>query len=77
MIKFNQHQETVDKKFAELEALIRKSEKRQANEVISAFNTGKSFASKHSSNKQSVKIQDNIPAIRQSKMKLESGESAR
>ena len=77
MIKFNQHQETVDKKFAALEALIRKSEKRQANEVISAFNTGRSFASKHSSNKQSVKIQDNVPEIRQSKMKLDSGESAR
>jgi hypothetical protein len=34
-----------------LEALIRKTEKLAANEVINAFNTGRSFASHHSSGK--------------------------
>ena len=51
LVTVNQNQQTNDKKFAALEAMFRKQSKKSAGEVISAFNTGRSFASKHSSNK--------------------------
>ena len=75
-LRFTQHQDTVDKKFAQLEALIRKSEKKAANEVINAFNTGRSFASKHSTqNNVSPRLVDSIPQLDASKMRLASPES--
>ena len=74
-IQFNQYKDTVDKKFAAIEALIRKNEKIAANEVISAFKTGQSFASNPSSRKPNHKIGDMIPNLQPAKMRLDSGES--
>ena len=74
-MQHNQFRETVDKKFAALEALIRKNEKIAANEVISAFKTGQSFASNPSSRKPNQRIGDVIPNLPHGKMRLDSGES--
>lgn len=59
--------------------MIRKNEKKTANEVINAFNTGRSFQSKNSSHpsQPNLKIVDNIPQIRVSQMRLNSGDTAK
>ena len=59
--------------------MIRKNEKKTANEVINAFNTGRSFQSKNSSHPShpNLKIVDNIPQIRVSQMRLNSGDTAK
>lgn len=74
-LRFTQHQDTVDKKFATLEALIRKNEKKAANEVINAFNTGRSFASKHSTQNANPRLLESVPQLDPSKMRLASPES--
>ena len=62
--------------------MIRKNEKKTANEVINAFNTGRSFQSKNSSHpsqpsQPNLKIIDNIPQMRVSQMRLNSGDTAK
>ena len=64
--------------------MIRNNEKVAANEVINAFNTGRSMPSQRSSNKPhsvnqpaNLKIVDNIPQLRASRMRLDSGDTAR
>ena len=62
--------------------MIRKNEKKTANEVINAFNTGRSFQSKNSSHpshpsQPNLKIVDNIPQMRVSQMRLNSGDTAK
>ena len=54
--------------------MIRKNEKVTANEVINAFNTGRSFPSKHSTGAP-VKIVDKIPHLRVSRMRINSGDT--
>lgn len=80
--QFNQHQTTVDQKFAAIEALIRVQDKKNNKEVINAFNTGRSYASKgDSSSQQNIYKSDKnqrlapINSVRISQMRIASGDS--
>ena len=82
-VQVNQNQQTNDKKFAQLEAMIRKNAKKSAGEVISAFNTGRSFAKGSSAGKQdtggsqNLQIRDPVLNLNLDNMRLNSGASSR
>lgn len=69
--QFNQHQTTVDKKFASIEALIRVQDKKNNKELINAFNTGRSSTFKSDKNQRLAPIN----ALRISQMRIGSGDS--